>query len=59
MGGTINREAATASLRPTIDCQIITPEVLYCWVKNNIKGGTSFYVPSFGIIEHGRNCALE
>ena len=55
MGGTINREAATASLRATIDCQIITPEVLYCWVKNDIKGGTSFYVPSFGIIEHGRN----
>ena len=45
-GGTVKREVANASLRATIDDQIITPEDLYCWAKNNIKGVTLFYVPS-------------
>ena len=58
-GGTIRREAANASLRATIDNQIITPEDLYYWAKNNIKGVTLFYVPSIEIIEHERKFALE
>ena len=58
-GGTIKREAANASLRATIDNQIITPEDLYCWAQNNIKGVTLFYVPSTEIIEHERKFALE
>ena len=59
IGGTIKREAANASLRATIDNQIITPEDLYCWGQNNIKGVTLFYVPSTEIIEHERKFALE
>ena len=59
IGGTIKREAANASLRATIDNQIITPEDLYCWAQNNIKGVTLFYVPSIEIIEHERKFSLE
>ena len=50
IGETIKREATNASLRATIDNQIITPKDLYCWAKNNIKGVTLFYVPSIKII---------
>ena len=59
IGGTIKREAVNASLRATIDNQIITPEDLYCLAKNNIKGVILFYVPSVEIIEHERKFALE
>ena len=59
IGGTIRREDANASLRATIDNQIITPEDLYCWAKNNIKRVTLFYVPSIEIIEYERKFALE
>ena len=58
-GGTIKREAANASLRATIDNQIITPEDLYCWAQNNIKGVTLFYVSPTEIIKHERKFALE
>ena len=59
IGETIKREAVNASLRATIDNQIITPGDLYCWAQNNIKGVTLFYVPSIEIIEHERKFALE
>ena len=59
IGETIKREAANASLRATIDNQIITPEDLYCWAQNNIKGVTLFYVPSIEIIEHERRSSLQ
>ena len=59
IGGTIKTEATNASLRATMDNQIITPDDVYCRAKNNIKGITLFYVLSIKIIEHERKFALE
>ena len=56
MSGTIKREAGNASLRTTIDNQIITPEYHYCWAKDKL---TLFHVLSIEIVEHEMKFALE
>ena len=44
IGGTIKREAANASLRAAVTHQILTPEQLFLWAKENINSVTMYYV---------------
>ena len=43
IGGTIKREAANASLRAAVTNQILTPEQLFLWAKENINGVIMYY----------------
>ena len=52
IGGTIKREAANASLRAAVTNQILTPEQLFLWAKENINGVTMQYVTEEDIISH-------
>ncbi|CAN8008965.1 unnamed protein product [Ixodes pacificus] len=44
VGGTVKRLAARASLRSTFENQIMTPQQLFTWAKNNIGGITILWV---------------
>ena len=57
-GGTIKREAANASLRAAVTYQILTPEQLFLWAKENINGVTMYYVTDEDIISHERKYDL-
>ena len=52
IGGTIKREAANASLRAAVTNQILTPEQLFLWAKENINGVTMYYVTEEDIVSH-------
>ena len=52
IGGTIKREAANASLRAAVTDQILTPEQLFVWAKENINGVTVYYFTEEDIINH-------
>lgn len=45
VGGTVKRLAARASLRSPFENQIMTPQQLFTWAKNNIGGITILWVP--------------
>ena len=57
-GGTLKREAANASLRAAVTYQILTPEQLFLWAKENINGVTMYYVTEEDIISHERKYDL-
>ncbi|KAG1653475.1 hypothetical protein GQR58_025548 [Nymphon striatum] len=59
IGRTIKREAANASLRATVNNQILTPKDLYNWAITNIKGVKSIYINSEEIIAHVNLFQLE
>ena len=59
IGGTIKRKAAYASLRVTVTNQILTPEQLFLWAKENINGVTMYYVTEEDIISHKRKHDLK
>jgi hypothetical protein len=52
IGGTVKREAAKASLRATINSQILMPHELFVWAQSNIKGVNMFYVSAEDIKIH-------
>ena len=52
IGGTIKGEAANASLRAAVTDQILTPEQLFLWAKENINSVTMYYVTEGDIISH-------
>ena len=59
IGGIIKTEAANASLRAAVTNQILTPEQLFLWAKENINGMTRYYVTEEDIISHERKYDLK
>ena len=59
IGGTIKREAANASLRAAVTNQILTPEKLFLWAKENINGVTIYYVTEQDITGQERKYDLK
>ena len=57
--GTIKREAANASLRAAVTNQILTPQQLFLWAKENINDVTMSYVTEEDIISHKRKYDLK
>ena len=56
---TVKREATNATARAAVTNQILTPEQLFLWTKENKNGATMYYVTKGDIISHKRKYDLN